>query len=31
MAYAKRTKQDYELLAKAKGQPPAAKPAPKKA
>jgi uncharacterized protein (DUF2252 family) len=25
MAYAKRTKQDYDLLAKAKGQPPAAK------
>src|SRR6201994_4778375 len=25
MAYAKRTRQDYDLLAKAKGQPPAAK------
>jgi hypothetical protein len=24
MAYAMRTKQDYDLLAKAKGQPPAA-------
>jgi uncharacterized protein (DUF2252 family) len=31
MTYAKRTRQDYELLAKAKGQPPTAKPAPKKA
>ncbi len=27
MAYAKRTKQDYDLLAKAKGEPPAAKKA----
>ena len=27
MAYAKRTKQDYALLAKAKGPPPAAAPA----